>query len=160
MNPLSLLVLISIVFLCSGCQYQRTADFNESEYEPYSEAGTAEICGHALLRTPGGDPQLGEHATVQLTPITTYSKEWFNAVVKGHKKLGPPDARSLKYHKTVRADSKGKFCFSDLPAGNYYLACLISWEGSSAISGAEGGYAYETVTVGNGEKKRNVVLIR
>lgn len=132
----------------------------KAEYEPYSKIGTAEICGHALLRTPEGDPQLGAGATVYLKPVTTHSTEWFNTVVKGHKQLGPPDDRSLKYQKTIRADSKGKFCFQDLPAGEYYLACLISWEGSSTNGVSGGGYAYSTVTVGDGEKKRNVVLIR
>ena len=158
MKPLSL--LISILFLTSGCLYQRTAEFIESEYEPYSKEGTAEICGHALLRAPGGDPKLGAGAKVYLKPVTTHSTEWFNTVVKGHKQLGPPDARSLKYQKTDRADSKGRFCFYDLPEGKYYLACRISYAGSSANDVSEGAYAYSTVTVGEGEKKRNVVLIR
>ena len=155
-----LFILVSLVLFASGCVSQRTAEFIESEYEPYSKSGKAEICGHALLRTPSGDPRIGAGATVYLKPVTTYSTEWFNTVVKGHQQLSPPDPRSLKFQKTVRADSKGKFCFFNLPAGYYYLACLISWEGSSAISGEEGGYAYATVTVGKSEKKRNVVLIR
>ena len=155
-----LLYLLGIVWVCTSCVYQRTAQFHESEYEPYSRSGTAEICGHALLRTPGGDPQLGAGARVYLQPVTTYSTEWFTTVIKRHKKLEPADARSLKYQRTVRGDSKGKFCFFNLPSGEYYLACLISWKGGAGTSGAEGGYAYATVTVGEGQKKRNVVLIR
>ena len=88
-----IVLLLGVVVLYSSCSYQRTAEFIESEYEPYSNMGTGGICGHALLRTPGGDPQLGAGATVYLKPVTTYSTEWFTIVVKGHQHLGPPEAK-------------------------------------------------------------------
>ena len=152
--------LLAIVLITSSCVSYRSAEFIESEYEPYLKPGTAEICGHALLRAPGGDPRLGTHATIYLNPVTTHSTEWFQTVVQGHKPLGPPDPRSLRFQKTVRADSKGKFCFSDLPAGHYYLASLISFTGSSPNDVSEGAYAYATVEIRKGETKTDVVLIR
>ena len=113
---------------CAPAIYPRQAIFNESEYAPYKGVGTAIVYGEAFLLTRGGDVKKGAGARIYLSPVTSYSTEFFQRSVLAGQRLEDPDPRVVPYVRTTIADSEGKFEFSDVPAGTFYLYCWIVWE--------------------------------
>ena len=126
-SRLAVLFVFTCVYL-GACAHERSAPFIESEYAQYEGDGSSQICGQALIKTkagviiPGGLPQ------VQLTPKTTYSTEWFKEGVVQEQRMSDTDQRTMKYNRTTTADSDGKFCFHNIPAGSYYLTSAITWD--------------------------------
>jgi hypothetical protein len=136
----------------------RHAPIIDSEYEGYDQSGTSTIVGQAFLKTRGGDVKYGAGNVVNLNPVTTYSQEWFEVNIVQGFPIEPPDQRVAKYHKTVVADGNGRFKFSEIPAGDYYITCTITWEAPSPYGPAQtGGTAYSKVTVKHHETIETVV---
>jgi hypothetical protein len=140
---------------------ERRRPFVSVEYDPYRRDGTGSVTGQAFLRTRSGDVKFGAGNVVHLVPATSYSDEWFEREVRGGEVLEEEDARAAHYHWTSRADGFGGFQFDDLPAGNYYLACRITWEIPDPRAAGRfvpaGGWAWERVAVREGEQTRAVV---
>ena len=122
---------VIFVFTCvylGACAHERSAPFIESEYAQYEGEGSSQICGQALIKTKGGVRIPGGLPEVQLTPKTTYSTEWFTEGIVHEHRLSDTDQRTRKYNRTTKADSDGKFCFHNIPAGSYYLTGAITWD--------------------------------
>jgi hypothetical protein len=162
-------MLLGLVLVVGGCAYtapapsiyQRAQTFNEAEYAPYAGEGTASISGQAFLKTRGGDVKYGAGETVVLHPVTAYSKEWWTASIESGRKMSEADARASATMRTVTADGEGRFKFEKLPAGEYYIACSVSWQyvagGRYAYSKTTGGMVGAQVKVGAGEHQ-DVIL--
>lgn len=132
--------------------------FDESAFEPYSRSGTATITGQAFLKTRGGDVKFGAGNDVLLFPVTDYSSELYRRATVGGERVAAVDPRFSKYARMTKADASGNFEFKDLPAGNYYIECLIAWDvplGRGTMK--SGGAAHATVTVKEGETVKAVV---
>ena len=143
-RAISLSFAISSVgaFLVSaGCMtatpriHARQRTFEASEYAPYEARGTAEISGLATARARWGDGMLyGAEDTVYLFPATRYTDEWWQRTLVEGEYLTEPDPRSLAFMRTTIADEQGRFRFRSLPAGEYYVVCIIvrdpDWAGS------------------------------
>lgn len=161
----NLLPIAALSFMLCACvapkqqalQPVRTP-FIEAEFEPYGLDGTGTITGQAFLKTRGGDIKLGAGNQVQLVPVTSYTTEGRNRVTIGGERLEPADPRIEKYRRTTIADGSGNFEFRNLPAGDYYITCVIAWEVPSQY-GMEttGGIAYGTAKVKAGEMTKVVV---
>jgi len=134
--------------------------FDEQDFAQYAAAGTSSIVGQAFLKTRGGDVKLGAGNEVLLCPVTPYSTEYFERQVVREEQLQPPDERILRYFKSTVADASGRFEFKNLPAGEYFLGCKITWE-VQGVAGTEtvGGAAYARVRVDSGEVAK-VILTR
>lgn len=166
--PFALLPLLLSLALMAGCSkpYQRVALFVESEYAPYDRHGTAKIVGQAFIRTRRGEVKYGAGEWVVLNPVTSYSNEWFEVAVLQGEKMSPVDTRIGRYQQKVLADGEGRFKFSHVPAGRYYIVCPIFWVAEASLyegigySWGEGGIAYVTVTVAEGETAEVVVTRR
>ena len=132
--------------------------FDEAEFAPYAVAGTSAITGQAFLKTRGGEVRLGAGNTVGLLPVTSYTTELRRRVTLGGERVGPVDSRVERYRHTTVADGNGNFEFRNLPAGEYYVTCMIVWEVPSQYGLQKtGGIAYGTVKVGAGETAKVVV---
>lgn len=133
--------------------------FDEAEYTPYAGTGTSTITGQAFLKTRAGEVRLGAGNTVELVPLTPYTRERLNRATLGGQHLEPRDPRLAQYVRTTVADGNGNFEFRNVPAGDYVALCLITWEYvASAYSRATtGGQAYGIVKVGPGETVKVVV---
>jgi hypothetical protein len=71
----------------------------------------------------------GAGSEVYLSPVTSYSKEWWSqATVRDVKFSSGPDARASKYTKLAIADLDGRFSFAELPAGDYFVVSSVFWE--------------------------------
>ena len=76
--------------------------------------------------------------------------------------LGPPDPRALTYRRTTQTDGTGHFHFEQLPAGPYYLACLMRWDrwimqGTRPIMFEEVAWVHGRLTLKPGEHGRVVL---
>jgi len=153
-----LLIACLVSTSCATSLVERQAQFVESEYAPYAGEGTARICGVAYIKTQRGEFKYGAGNETYLNPVTSYSTEWYTESVIGGRSLTKANPKVLAYNRATRADSDGRFCFKNIPAGDYYLTCPVEWV-YGANSATMGGMAYAQVTVKDGETV-NAVLTR
>jgi len=127
MKRIFLLVFCCLVISCASPVVQRQAKFIESEFAPYDGEGTSIICGHAFLKTAQGNLKYGSGNTIMLFPVTTYTRESFHIQFLQGKTLSKSDPQVQPYLRKVRADADGRFCFENIPSGEYYLVTAIVW---------------------------------
>jgi hypothetical protein len=125
------ILLLLLAFLFMGCAktYDRQVEFIQEEYAPYEGTGTARICGQAYLSLDAGKQHIASEDRVLLAPVTSYTEEAFKVKVMGGQKMEDPDPKAMKFEKHTKTDDDGRFCFTDLPGGEYYvvLAVNIMW---------------------------------
>ena len=122
-----LMVLLLLVFLMMSCAqiYERKATFIHEEYAPYEGQGTARVCGQAYLSLQGGKQHTSSEDRVLLAPVTSYTKEAFQVKVLHGETMVDPDPKAMKFEKHTKTDTEGRFCFTELPAGEYYVVADI-----------------------------------
>ena len=162
-------LLPALLFLgLSGCatemappppQWNASTDAAAAEYAPYLKPGTATLAGHAFLTQPGRGVVKAAGRVVTLDPATSVGNEWWEKAGKvwSHHSLVPSTAFAGARRTTV-ADTDGRFIFSGLPAGRYYVCTEVTWE----IGGyypTQGGLVGQPVTIGDDETK-DVILNR
>ena len=152
----------SLFFLLLGCTstVKQSVPFDETQLTPYLAEGTATITGSAFLKTKGGEVKLGAGNTVKLFPATDYFKERVKlaGTLKAFQQLEGYDSRLNKYVRTTTADAQGNFEFKDVPAGEYYASCSITWQIRSGYGvRTTGGQPMVFVSVKAGETVKVVV---
>ena len=122
------LVLVLMVLPMISCTktYERKAEFIHEEYAPYAEEGTARICGQAYLSIEDGQQHVAVGDRVLLAPVTAYTEEAFKVKVLRGRNMVDPDPRAAKFEKHTKTDDEGRFCFTDLPSGDYYVVADIA----------------------------------
>lgn len=150
------LIVIALAGLTmSGCApVERMAVFDEKEYIPFAGDGTSSIVGQAFLRAAYGEPKFAAGLSIFLTPVTSYSAEWFTREVLGHRRLTVGDPRAYRYVRRDIGDAEGRFSFNAIPAGRYYVTCEIHWEEEEEFFRDT---AYAVVEVGPGVRAEVVV---
>ena len=100
----------------------RYPPFDEAEYKPFLETGTASIEGLAGYRKRNLLTANPRGVKVTLDPATTYSRVWWTE--HAFYFLEPPtplDPRFFEYRRTTKVDARGRFRFDNLPPGTYYI---------------------------------------
>ena len=132
--------------------------FPESEYASLPQSGSATVSGQAFLKTRGGDVKTAAGNDVLLNPVTSYSLQWYEQSYLGGKRLTDPDPRQDHYIRKTIADGDGRFTFSDVPSGDYFLVALVVWEAPTGYGlASQGGYVAKRITVRDGDKLQEVV---
>ena len=156
--------LIGATLLLGGCASSpppqpRLAVFAEAEYAPYVGKGTSAIEGEAFMKTMAGDVKKGAGCKVSLNPVTAYSTEWYERIVLAGQTLEAPDPRAFTYRREAVADSEGRFRFEQIPAGEYYVACMIIWHYFQPYQGQvpTGGYTHAKVKVEPGQTVKAIL---
>jgi len=150
--PLGPYLLVALV----GCAANappagpRQVAFDSTEYVPYGRPGTGQITGQVLFQIESDQVKPGAGKAVILSPVTSYSTEWWLQEVVGGRRLQPADARVTPFQRVATADRQGRFRFEGLPPGDYYLA---SWSASSAADQRVG----ERVRLEDGEQLQLVL---
>jgi hypothetical protein len=136
----------------------RKEQFLESEFAPYAGNGTSKIIGQAFLKTKGGDVKFGAGVEVVLVPVTAYTTEQYVVGILGGRLLEKQHPAYFKYRRTRVGDGSGNFEFENMPAGEYYLSCIITWlvAGPYGLE-SSGGVAHAKVKVGSGESVKVIV---
>ena len=122
------IVLLLVAFLMMACArtYNRQAEFIQEEYASYEGPGTARVCGQAYLRLDGGKQHVASGDRVLLAPVTSYTEEAFKVKVLRGRRMVAPDPNAMKFEKHTKTDDEGRFCFSNLPGGEYYVVADIA----------------------------------
>lgn len=138
---------------------KRLVPFNEAEYLPYAQEGTAFIYGEVFVNTKWGVKKAVE-SKVLLTPVTSYSTEWFDRRVIKKELLQPADANSLKYQREVVTDQNGHFVFTNVTPGEYYVTSMITWWLIDPIFGHKNSmraHAHARISVEEGKIEKVIV---
>lgn len=138
------------------------AECDEAAFAAALETGTAQIEGQAFMKTRGGDVKLGAGNEVILVPAISCARTWWDQVgLDWNRKTTVP--RSPVFASGLRSttsDGEGRFKFSGLAPGTYYLRTHVTWEVPSRYGmSLQGGYVGEEIVVGDGEQK-SVILTR
>ena len=122
------IVLLLAAFLMMSCAtvYERQVQFNEEEYAPYDVSGTARLCGQAFLSLDAAKQHVATGDRVLLAPVTSYTDEAFQVKVMEGREMADPHPKAIKFEKHTKTDDEGRFCFTDLPAGEYYVVADIA----------------------------------
>ncbi len=122
------IVLLLVAFLMMSCArtYDRQAEFIPEEYAPYKGEGTGRVCGQAYLSMEDGQLHVASGDRVLLAPATSYTEEAMMVKVLGGRKMVDPDPEAMKFEQHTKTDSEGRFCFTGLPAGEYYVVADIA----------------------------------
>lgn len=148
-------ILIAPLILLAGCVVQRVTPFDPSAYSPFAGTGSASITGQAFLKTNGGDVKFGAGNEILLTPVTPYTEEWYEKAYLQHQNLSPADPREAEYIKSATADGSGNFEFQNIPAGDYFVRCTITWMIDAYTS--TGGIVCKRVHVEPGQAKKIIL---
>lgn len=156
-------LLIALLVL-TGCAVKPVAriPFPEHEYAALARSGTAVVRGQAFLKTRGGDVKTAAGETVGITPVTSYSSQWYLECYLNGVPLTPPDPRYENFVRHTVADADGRFVFTNLPPGRYYVASQVLWEAQIGYHRGlvvQGGLVASEVTVRDGEQL-DVILTR
>lgn len=164
---MKIILQLLFVLIIAGCasvpnapppDWNAVSETSESEYAPYLRNGTGSVIGQAFLTQSGGGVVKAAGRTVTLDPATTVGNEWWGKAGKlwVYRALTPSSPRFTNARRTTVADADGRFKFSELPAGKYYVRTEVTWE----IGGyypTQGGLVGQLVEVRDG-KVSEVVL--
>src|SRR2546426_126519 len=119
-------VLILVASLAGCNSVSRTVAFDEAEFAPFAGPGDGTVSGRIVLTRIGEEQQVGAGSTVYLTPVTRYTTEWYEQAIVKRVPLADNDPRLRKYQRTTTTDARGNYEFKNVPAGDYYLTCLVT----------------------------------
>ncbi|WP_019920853.1 lipoprotein [Duganella zoogloeoides] len=137
--------------------YKQFSSSAEAEYEPYLVDGNSEIVGQAFLAQKGGGTVKAAGRLVTIDPVTEVSRAWWYQAGKvwRYKSTVPPFPKFVSARRSTTADADGRFKFSNIPAGSYYIRTEITWD--VPFHGAQGGLVTGIVEVKAGESKQAIV---
>ncbi|MBN6365546.1 MULTISPECIES: hypothetical protein [Providencia] len=164
----NILFLILISAALSGCvKYEKytppktlpesekeivsTPAFPVDEYEGLAKKGTGVVKGEVFAVTRGGDVKIGAGVNVTLQPNTSYTRARTSTLASINwrtQKIADADPRVQKYIISTKADSQGKFEFTNVPPGDYTLTGRVHWYAGNS---PQFGGIHQRVIVKNGE---------
>jgi peptidyl-prolyl cis-trans isomerase A (cyclophilin A) len=121
----------------------------EQEYSLLPLSGKSDVTGQAFLKTRGGDIKFAAGEKVYLEPVTEFSTQWYEVQSARPLPLTTSNSKASKYSKVTTADATGKFNFSGIPAGAYFLITKVTWE---VANNTQGGTIFKRISIKEGEK--------
>jgi hypothetical protein len=158
----------SLALALASCQ--STAErppiaFDAKAAEFIQHEGAGRIDGHAFYRSDTGRVIFAAGENVWLIPRTPYTDRRF-AQLYGSEKYSrarwlpsvEADPDYVKYTRSTKAESNGRFTFDHVGPGEYYVATSVTWRpaGSFVMSG---GAIYERVAMTGKEKEPVKVIV-
>jgi len=159
-NTLPLAVFMVALMGCASNARVETFDplpFDEAEYAALAKSGTGIVRGQVFATTVGGDVKKGAGNNVVMFPATSYGDLRYREQVLGNKLLSTPeDPRYREYVRLKVTDGDGRFEFTNVPPGRYYVLSNVSWtvvqpNRYGPIELPQGGKVVRKVEVKNGE---------
>lgn len=148
---IKVLIAVFAVAVLSGCVTATlTSSFNAADAAYINEIGTATVKGQAFLRRNDGVVVYGAGSEVFLIPKTAYSDERMAAIYGAGKttyfgvQFKNEDPLYLQYTRKTVADGEGRFQFTNVRAGSYYITTTVMW---MAGYSRQGGGLMERVSV-------------
>ncbi|HZC81826.1 MAG TPA: hypothetical protein VE222_08940 [Nitrospiraceae bacterium] len=154
----SFYTLALLAVMMAGCAifgYEHKALLNETDYVAFLGNGTGMVSGEVSVTMRDGKITHGENSFIYLIPVTPYTSEWFQHAIQQDHKISGIDPRSFRVTRASMVGTEGRFQFTNVPAGEYYLTCTITpdlppyrflWV-SISRAGTDAIKVYATVTV-------------
>jgi hypothetical protein len=139
-------------------RWAAVTDQTEAEYDRFKVSGKSTLAGQAFLTQQNGGVVKAAGRTVTLDPVTSTSENWWYQAgrVYARRFSTPPSAGFTNARRSVTADADGRFKFTDLPAGSYYVRTEVTWE-IGGYHPTQGGLVGKRVDIGENESK-DVIL--
>lgn len=99
--------------------------FPVSEYSRLPRSGNSTVKGSIYVVDATGQKVYGKQTRLYLNPVTSYSRQWYQASYLGGKKMAKADPRLFNYLRFTTSDATGHFAFYGVPAGRYYLIGVV-----------------------------------
>lgn len=151
-------VVLASAFAYAGCSasneperkstpsfVEMQTEFDYAEHEPYAKAGKNGIRGRAFVTRSGDVVVTCAGNRVLLLPATSYFREMFWHMIVAGSEPNPPAKPHPGLKRMIRraeCDAQGRFSFSDVPDGTWFVLTQVSAEG--------GGLLITETTVRNG----------
>jgi|GEM_PF-5180612 len=124
------IMAVFMILLLFGCAVQRIP-FPETEYAGLELSGDKTLTGTIFLIDQLEEKQVGAGSVVTLEPITSYSNHWYEMSYQRNKAIEEADPRYEKYIRKTTADPEGRFTFTDVGPGEYFLHGPVYWEATT-----------------------------
>jgi hypothetical protein len=105
----------------------RQVAFSEAAFAGYGGSGSGQVTGRAVAVLGGRDQELAVFTKVTLMPVNAYTTEIVQRSYVRPENLQEPDPRFQKYVRQVESDGAGNFVFRNVPPGNYYVSCDVTY---------------------------------
>jgi hypothetical protein len=103
-----------------------------TEYASFLAGGDAVIEGRAFVRTRHGGTHYATGFPVYLDPVTSYSRQWQRrAELPANAEPPALDELFVRARQVAVAEEEGRFSFSGLAPGWYYIHALVVWDDGS-----------------------------
>ena len=132
-NSVKACAALSLIAALVGCAAPPPATFSpfafdEADYAALPTSGTGIIRGQVFSKTVGGDIKKGAGENVVIFPATKYGTQRYQEQVLGGKLAdSAPDSRYSKNVFVKISDGDGKFEFTEIPPGKYYIVSRVTW---------------------------------
>jgi len=109
--------------------------FPAGEYARLRKRGRSTVAGTIYLENSNsGEKIMGKKVKLWLNPVTSYSNQWYQEDYLGGYKLSKIDKRIYNYMKLEYSNANGKFTFSGIPRGDYYLVGSVACTEACGLS--------------------------
>ena len=149
--------LAALVTACSSVTLNTAFDPGAAAF--IQTQGKATVSGQAFLRRNDGIVVYAAGSEAQLIPKTAYSDARIASMFKGGK-IAPvdpmmgtnvtvkdEDPRFAQYTRKAVANGEGRFTFTNVPDGAYYLTVPVTW----MVQAFQGGTLLQSVSVSGGQ---------
>jgi hypothetical protein len=127
---------------CTSSHVKANEELTEQQSASYMNGGTATVEGQILVQPASGPIQYGSDSDVRIMPMTTEADNYVQTVVlAGDTTLPGSTFRTPSWF--TRADQAGRFRFTEMAAGNYYVLCPMAW--------VDGGERHKAIAVGRAQ---------
>jgi hypothetical protein len=158
--------LLACFCLCAcAAPVELASPFDAAAVAWFAGSGSNSIQGTAIVRADGGNVKTCAALPVMLFPVSAYAaermralygseEEGFNPIVGGRPAdFVNDDPRYAATARTLRCDARGRFAFSALPDGDYFLVAQVTWKEGRYLVLEQGGYLMQRVRIQTGESK-------
>lgn len=149
----------ALAFL-AACLPQRemNAKFSLADHQAWMTKGNAGVDGEGFIRRPNGWLARCSGNKVYLVPASAYFREWIDIRRSGAVVANSVELTKLhrEAQRETQCDQRGRFAFSELPAGKWFVITRISYEASTDTFSEDALYVTEVETFP--AKRADVIL--
>jgi hypothetical protein len=132
--------------------------FPVNEYARLQKRGRSTLMGTIYVENVNSSEKImGKKVKLWLNPVTSYSNQWYEEDYLGGYKLSKIDKRIYNYMKLEYSTMNGKFTFSGIPRGEYYLVGSVKCTEACGLGNTKSIRLVKKVSVGSGATTINLV---